>query len=515
VIHFSKLKDISQTQILLTEKENSDKIEEINQIISGNNTLIITDNCDCWGSTMINFLSLVEQRKWFEINRNNIEKEKITILPKLLAYGGTEADLRRMYQESEKELNDVKQKVLLQKTELDSLKDIIDLKKTEISLLEKNIDDQKTELDKLISEISEQELSLSIQHQILDQQEKDIKLTEDSLLVQQDRIIVQKEEIELHNKLIDSQYIEIHNQELAISEQKSTIYKYLEKFETQKLLITFFIISLILLSSLIFFIYRGYKIKKKAEMILSEKKQQLQELNVTKDKFLSIISHDLKNPFNALIGISNLLISNYDTYESKNIKVLIEVINKTSKMGYDLLSNLLEWSKLQKGRIQVNPETIYLCELFQNTLTLMESNAKKKNITIKTDLEDNLTAFADKNMILTVIRNLVSNAIKFTNTGGTVTVIGRNNLKSIDDKSFDPEKFIEISVSDTGVGIEQEMISNLLRIDEHCSTPGTEGETGTGLGLILCKEFINKNGGTICIQSEIEKGSSFIFTLPK
>jgi len=103
VIHFSKLKDISQTQILLTEKENSDKIEEINQIISGNNTLIITDNCDCWGSTMINFLSLVEQRKWFEINRNNIEKEKITILPKLLAYGGTEADLRRMYQESEKE----------------------------------------------------------------------------------------------------------------------------------------------------------------------------------------------------------------------------------------------------------------------------------------------------------------------------------------------------------------------------------------------------------------------------
>ena len=190
--------------------------------------------------------------------------------------------------------------------------------------------------------------------------------------------------------------------------------------------------------------------------------------------------------------------------EEKRIKNFHQLIHNASKRGYNLLENLLEWSRSQTGRIKRIPSKFFVKNIINENINLLNSNAKKKNITLKSDVNDELTAFADINMLTTVIRNLVSNALKFTNSGGSVCI-----------KATDIQEVVQIAVTDTGIGISDENIEKLFRIDVTHSTSGTENEAGTGLGLILCKEFVEKNHGQIWVESEKGSGSSFIFTLPK
>ncbi len=237
---------------------------------------------------------------------------------------------------------------------------------------------------------------------------------------------------------------------------------------------------------------------------LAEQNRQLQELNATKDKFFSIVAHDLKNPFSTLVTLSGILKDGLGNYGVDQIEKYAQMIYQTSERGYNLLENLLEWSRSQTGSIRFHPESVKLKEIVTKSLNVLENHAKNKHISIHSEIPEDMLAFVDVKMLATIIRNLVSNAIKFTERGGNVNIGAK-----------DTGEQIAITVSDTGVGITEEHMKKLFRIDTYLSTAGTTGEKGTGLGLTLCKEFIEKHGGKIWVKSEVGKGSHFTFTLPK
>ena len=239
--------------------------------------------------------------------------------------------------------------------------------------------------------------------------------------------------------------------------------------------------------------------RKKAE-------QALKDSNNTKDKFFSIIAHDLKSPFNAILGFSNILVENHKNYDIEKRDMMINAVDKSANSAFKLLENLLTWSHSQSGKITFTPEKLHLKILLTETMYELQASANQKEIQLTETISNNEMIFADKSMITTILRNLISNAIKFTNKNGNIIISSNKQENS---------NFIEISVKDTGVGISKDRIDDLFRIDKDTSTQGTENETGTGLGLILCKEFVEKHGGKIWVESEIEKGSKFIFSIPK
>ncbi|MEE4196750.1 MAG: PAS domain-containing sensor histidine kinase [Bacteroidales bacterium] len=243
--------------------------------------------------------------------------------------------------------------------------------------------------------------------------------------------------------------------------------------------------------------------QKQAEETLKNSEKRFRELNATKDKFFSIIAHDLKNPFNDLIGFSQLLATNIHKYDLQKIEQFVQIIHQSSKLAYGLLENLLEWSRTQTGTLKYKPELIDLQKIVQENIDLLSSNAQHKNIKIITEINENTIIYADQNMLHTIIRNLLSNAIKYTRDGGYV---------KLTHKIF-PD-YIETFIEDSGIGIDQKNIMKLFRIDENYTSPGTQREKGTGLGLILCKEFVEKNGGKIKVKSKPGKGSIFSFTIP-
>jgi signal transduction histidine kinase len=230
---------------------------------------------------------------------------------------------------------------------------------------------------------------------------------------------------------------------------------------------------------------------------------ELHELNATKDKFFSIISHDLKGPLNSLTSFSGLLINHTDSLSKDEIKMLAGDLDKSLKNLFALLENLLEWSRSQTGKIEFTPEQVDILSLLEQNRALLQTQASTKKISIQTLYSKPTRVQVHKQSINTVIRNLISNAIKFTPEGGTITVDAKED-----------NHMLEMSVKDNGVGMPEEVLGKLFRIDTKHTTKGTANEKGTGLGLILCKDFVEKNGGKIWVESEIGKGSTFHFTIP-
>jgi PAS domain S-box-containing protein len=240
-----------------------------------------------------------------------------------------------------------------------------------------------------------------------------------------------------------------------------------------------------------------------AQEALRKSEAQLKELNATKDKFFNIVAHDLKNPFTSLIGSSELLYRNIDQMDHEQIKTLALILNDASKGGYAILQNLLDWSRSQTGLLKFNPENINLKSLIDEHILNLEQISFNKEIKILSEVKDDLFVYADKNMLKTVLRNLLSNAVKYSFRSGEVMVNA-----TVDDTE------VVVSVKDQGMGIPEENIDNIFRIDAKYSVPGTENEQGTGLGLKLCKEFIEKQSGRIWVESVEKKGSEFKFAIP-
>ncbi len=243
--------------------------------------------------------------------------------------------------------------------------------------------------------------------------------------------------------------------------------------------------------------------RKNAQKLLAKQAKELQEVNDTKDKFMSIIAHDLKSPFNAILGFTDLMLSNFDQLDQKTVLTGLKTIESASKHAYQLLENLLTWAQNQIGRSQFNPEMLNLRTQVNESISMIKSAAVSKNIKISVSVSKNLYVFADKNMLDSILRNLISNAIKFSFKGGKIkvsaTLLGTE---------------MQISVSDKGIGISSERLSSIFRIDKHTNTTGTEDELGTGLGLILCKDFIAQHNGKIWIESTTKEGTLVSFRLP-
>lgn len=242
---------------------------------------------------------------------------------------------------------------------------------------------------------------------------------------------------------------------------------------------------------------------KHVELALKESEAKLRESNHTKNMLFNIIAHDLRSPFNAILGFSNLLLENHTQYGEKEREEYIKVINNSTKQAYNLLDNLLNWARTQTGKFVFNPKKQSLDKILTEVTKLNQNNAEMKNIKLSYSLSEDINIYADYDMMEIILRNLISNAIKFTHKNGEVTI----NTEQDKDN-------VIISISDTGVGMKQEKLQKIFDIGKKISTSGTENEKGTGLGLILCKEFVEKHGGKIWVESEIEKGSKFIFSIP-
>lgn len=236
---------------------------------------------------------------------------------------------------------------------------------------------------------------------------------------------------------------------------------------------------------------------------LKNKEKQLKELVGTRDKIFSIIAHDLRSPFNTILGFSELALEQSRKKADPEIQDYISRVYQSAQRSSDLLDNLLQWSRIQTGRMQFEPESINLKELVDKITEFLTASLDEKNIRLKVDVNPAISVFADNNMLETILRNVLSNAIKFVNQKGQINIAARKEKHQT-----------EISIHDTGVGIKPENIDKIFNEESNHSTMGTKNEEGTGLGLKLCKDFVEKHGGTIHAESEEGRGTTFTFTLP-
>lgn len=290
-------------------------------------------------------------------------------------------------------------------------------------------------------------------------------------------------EIDLRDKQIEIQHLRIKNEARKVY-----------------LLITI-IIAVAVLLALFFWLYLS---KTKTNEILNKKNKLISEINNQKDKFFSIIAHDLRGPFNGFLGLTELLAEDIDSMTPKEIQFAAGSMRSSAKHLFRLLENLLEWSRMEQGLIPFLPKEHLLMPIVSECIVTLKDNAHNKKIKITNDIAANTKAFADHNILQFVIRNILSNAIKFTAKGGEI------NIKAIENESQ-----TTISIIDSGIGMSWQMIENLFTLDVQNNRKGTDDEPSTGLGLILCKEFIQKHSGKIWVESEEGKGSTFYFNFPK
>lgn len=244
--------------------------------------------------------------------------------------------------------------------------------------------------------------------------------------------------------------------------------------------------------------------RKRAEEEIQLKNEQLHQANAEKDKFFSIIAHDLRGPFQPLLGFTRMLAEDLPELRQDEIQKMALSMRSAANKLFDLLENLLEWSRMQRGLINFEPGSFFLLPKISESLVLVQHAIAEKGIEIRYDVSEDLRVFADGNMFESIIRNLVSNALKFTAPRGNISIIARSA----------GDHWVEIKVNDTGIGMNKEIVENLFRLDTNTNRKGTEGEPSTGLGLIICKDLIKKHGGKLWVESEEGKGSTFYFTLP-
>ncbi len=244
------------------------------------------------------------------------------------------------------------------------------------------------------------------------------------------------------------------------------------------------------------------KVKKRTTQ-LEAQQIELQQLNASKDKFFSVVADDLRAPFTGLLGLTDFMVKNVEKFTREQIKEQVGSMREATENVYTLLENLLAWSQLQQGKLEYHSQEILLQEITERNTTFFASNAAQKQITVSNQISPEIKVSADRTMLMIIIRNLLSNALKFTNPGGVVA------LEAVQD-----EKYVDLNFSDTGVGISKDVLPQLFRIDAKYSTPGTADEEGTGLGLIVCKTLIEQNKGRLRLQSEVKQGTVVTVRLP-
>jgi len=245
----------------------------------------------------------------------------------------------------------------------------------------------------------------------------------------------------------------------------------------------------------------------KNETFLRNTNEELKKLNEMKDRFFSIVSHDLRSPFAGILTITDIIKNHADTVSKEELISMLQSLNETAQQTYKFIEDLLEWSRSQMGRIQMNIVEEDLHTIVTGTILTLKQQAEIKNIEINSRIQSGTFAMFDNNMMATIVRNLISNAIKFTPKGGKITL----KAEAIEKEG---KRFIRLAVSDTGVGMTEQQVANLFSLDKVQSTPGTEKEKGTGLGIMICRDFINKMNGKLSVESKLNEGTTFFVDVP-
>ncbi|MBU2554675.1 MAG: tetratricopeptide repeat-containing sensor histidine kinase [Bacteroidetes bacterium] len=299
---------------------------------------------------------------------------------------------------------------------------------------------------------------------------------------------------------------EIENKELQYSFAQKQ-----KELENKNLINIYYFTGGLLFLLLAILLWRNLALKNRMNVgltaknnIIARKNQELEQVNATKDRFFHMVAHDLKSPLSAMISFTDILQQNLDQFSEQEIRSFLNSLYQSSSQGFRLLENLLDWARLQSGAIEYSPDDLKILPLIDDTLLLLEPNAKEKQIAIETDFQQDLSASIDRNMFLTVLRNLVSNAIKFSGSGKRITI-----------KAEKDNQALRIQVLDQGKGMSKEEVSRLFKIESHFTTPGTNNEQGTGIGLILCYDLTRKMGGELLVDSTLGVGSTFTMVLPQ
>lgn len=252
-------------------------------------------------------------------------------------------------------------------------------------------------------------------------------------------------------------------------------------------------------------IVRNVTERKNAEEVIQQKNSELQKANAEKDKFFSIIAHDLRGPFNGFLGFTQIMVEELPNLTIDEIRDMAVDLRSSARNLYRLLENLLEWSQMQRGNTDFKPQTIFLKSKVDDSIRPLLELFHKKGIVLNVNVPEIMNVIADPNMLASTIRNLTSNALKFTTKGGAVSI----SASPVSDC------LVRISIRDSGIGMSKQILDNLFKIDQKTNRLGTDREPSTGLGLFLCKDFIEKNGGGLTVESDEGNGSTFSFTVPK
>ena len=348
---------------------------------------------------------------------------------------------------------------------LDNAIDIIARQNEELHALRKEMHEQHDKLDKIYHKMRNRTIDLFGRMVDLKKAKRTISIQNEQLKKQRNEIEKSRSRLETTYKKFRERTIDLFGKMIDLKKAKKTITQQNNKLEKQR--------------------------------------KKLDEINATKDKFFSIIAHDLKNPIAGFLELTDLLTENWDDLEKKESKELIHLMNKNAKNLFSLLENLLHWSRAQTGNIHFTPEPFNFYDAIEETLSLLKMNIDNKNLKIHNNTDKNCEVIADYNMMSTILRNLLSNAVKFS-----------HERKTIDINSSQENNKLQISIKDRGIGMSQKEKEKLFHIGENVAKPGTSDEKGTGLGLLVCKEFIEKHGGRIWVDSDPFKGSTFSFIIP-
>jgi signal transduction histidine kinase len=315
-----------------------------------------------------------------------------------------------------------------------------------------------------------------------------------------DSLIGEKQELKIRKLETQYQFEKKQREILELQKKNEQQEKLLVNSRSIQNYLYLIILLVVIFLSILFFLLRKERALARE---LHDKTQELKKLNLSKDRFFSIIAHDLRNPFNALISFTSLLREQFDSFSRDDLKRIIIDLNNATEQGFSLLENLLHWTRSQTNMIKVYNTNFKLKEVVDSILNLAAPNLLKKSLVVEVDMDDELKIYGDKDMIATVIRNLVFNAIKFSYPETTIRIEGKQIGGNI-----------QFSVSDQGVGMTEEVQRNIFDSQNYSTSAGTSGETGSGLGLMICREFIEKNKGVIWVESEEGKGAIFRFSIP-
>lgn len=315
----------------------------------------------------------------------------------------------------------------------------------------------------------------------------------DSLIGEKQNKMIRKLEVQYKSEKKQREILELmqenlHQKEIINSSKNILVYLYI------------IILLVIAFLAILFYLLRKEKLLARQ---LHDKTRELKKLNVSKDRFFSIIAHDLKNPFNALVSYTSLLRSDFDSFTREELNQIVTDLSDATEQGVDLLENLLHWTRSQTNMIKVYKTSFHLKTIIESVINLASPNLSAKSQNVKLEIDESLYVFADKDMIATVIRNLVFNSIKFSNANTLIRI-----------KAIQINTNVQVSVIDQGIGIDVDKQYKFFHYEENTSTSGTSGEKGSGLGLLICREFVEKNDGVIWVESEPGKGATFRFMLP-